>query len=69
MNISDAIRKAVGALALGDTEEAALDTVPEAIRTDLAPLVTLAAAIVEALKPVEAEAAPDPEPARKKGKE
>lgn len=69
MNIRDAIRKAVGALALGETEEAALETVPEPIRADLAPLVNVAAAIVEALKPVEAEAAPDPEPARKKGKE
>lgn len=69
MNIRDAIRQAVGVLALGETEEAALDTVPEPIRADLAPLVALAAAIVEALKPVEAEAAPDPEPAHKKGKE
>ncbi len=67
MNIRDAIRNAVGVLALGETEEAALETVPEPIRADLAPLVSLAAAIVEALKPE--EAAPDPEPARKKGKE
>lgn len=69
MNIRDAIRQAVGVLALGDSEDAALETVPEAIRADLAPLVTVAAAVIEALRPEQEPPAPEQEPARKKGKE